>query len=172
MKKLIYVFVCMGLLAACNSESTKKDAASDTAKTEASQTNASSTASEAVPAMPSSSSVAEQTNNQPTTIDPALKNEVEQQVQAMQKNLPIKMNGMDITSVKVDGNALHYSLTYNSKDITSKQVPVEQLKRNLLMFCGQPDTKRFINGGYDFKYTYHFQDKSQVDVIISAKDCV
>lgn len=159
----------MGLLAACNSESTKKDAASDTAKTEASQTNTSSTASEAVPA---SSPVVEQTNNQPTTIDPALKNEVEQQVQAMQKHLPIKMNGMDITSVKVDGNALHYSLTYNSKDITSKQVPVEQLKRNLLMLCGQPDTKRFIHGGYDFKYTYHFQDKTQVDVAISAKDCV
>ena len=100
-----------------------------------------------------------------------LKKEIEQRIAKIQENLPIKMNGVDLTDIKIANHTIYQSLTITNKNITSKEVPLAQFKRVALMECDKPDIKRFLSGGYDFIYTYHFQDKSQIEVRLGAKDC-
>lgn len=165
MRKLIAILFCLGLLTACNSESSKKDAASDAAKIEASQTSVPATSTETTPASPPAVT---STNSELST---DIRSQIERDIQNMQQNLPIKMNGVDLTEIKLENNTIYQSFNFTDKNITSKKVPLEQLKQRLLMGCNQPDIKRFLSGGYDFLYTYHFQDKSKVEIRMSAKDC-
>ena len=165
MKKLIAIFFCMGLMTACNSESSKKHTPSGAAKVEVSQTNESATPTDMVTAPPSSAAAS---NTQSGTDSHS---ELRRKVQIMQQRLPIKMYGMDLTDLKFENNTIYYTYIFTDKNITSKNASAEQMKNTLLMLCDRPDSKAFILDGNAFMYTYHFQDGSKVELRISAKDC-
>lgn len=169
MKKLIAIFFCMGLLTACDSESAKKDSASDTNKIEASQTQVSTASATPTEMVSASSPTSGPADAQP---DSDLRSEVERVVQEAQEQLPININGVDATNIELENNTLHYSLTVTEEKLTNQKISITRLKEHLILtLCGQPDTKRVILGGYDFLFTYHYPDKSKVEINVSAQDC-
>lgn len=175
MKKLIAIFFCMGLMTACNSESSKKDSASDATKIEASQTQVSTalaTPAEMVPAS-SSSAASSNTHAAPSNTQSGtdMHSELRRNIQIMQQRLPIKMYGMDLTDLKFENNTIYYTYTITDKRVTSKNSSAEQIKNALYMACDLPDSKPFILDGNAIMYTYLFQDGSKVELKISAKDC-
>lgn len=182
MKKLIAIFFCMGLMTACNSESSKKDSASDATKIEASQTQVSTALATPAEMVPASSSSAASSNTHAassnthaassnTQSGTDMHSELRRNIQIMQQRLPIKMYGMDLTDLKFENNTIYYTYTITDKRVTSKNSSAEQIKKALYMACDLPDSKPFILDGNAIKYTYLFQDGSKVELKISAKDC-
>ena len=166
MKKLIAIFFCMGLMTACNSESSKKDSASDATKIEASQTQVSTALATPAEMVPASSSSAASSNTHAASSNTQsgtdMHSELRRNIQIMQQRLPIKMYGMDLTDLKFENNTIYYTYIFTDKNITSKNASAEQMKNTLLMLCDRPDSKAFILDGNAFMYTYHFQDGSMV----------
>lgn len=175
MKKLIAIFFCMGLMTACNSESSKKDSASDATKIEASQTQVSTALATPAEMVPASSSSAASSNTHAASSNTQsgtdMHNELRRNIQIMQQRLPIKMYGMDLTDLKFENNTIYYTYTITDKRVTSKNSSAEQIKNALYMACDLPDSKPFILDGNAIMYTYLFQDGSKVELKISAKDC-
>ncbi|MCX8745788.1 hypothetical protein J3U68_10265 [Snodgrassella sp. B3882] len=189
MKKLIAIFFCMGLMTACNSESSKKDSASDATKIEASQTQVSTALAIPAEMVPASSSSAASSNTHAassnthaassnthaassnTQSGTDMHSELRRNIQIMQQRLPIKMYGMDLTDLKFENNTIYYTYTITDKRVTSKNSSAEQIKNALYMACDLPDSKPFILDGNAIMYTYLFQDGSKVELKISAKDC-
>ncbi len=175
MKKLIAIFFCMGLMTACNSESSKKDSASDATKIEASQTQVSTALATPAEMVPASSSSAASSNTHAASSNTQsgtdMHSELRRNIQIMQQRLPIKMYGMDLTDLKFENNTIYYTYTITDKRVTSKNSSAEQIKNALYMACDLPDSKPFILDGNAIMYTYLFQDGSKVELKISAKDC-
>ena len=175
MKKLIAIFFCMGLMTACNSESSKKDSASDATKIEASQTQVSTALAIPAEMVPASSSSAASSNTHAASSNTQsgtdMYSELRRNIQIMQQRLPIKMYGMDLTDLKFENNTIYYTYTITDKRVTSKNSSAEQIKNALYMACDLPDSKPFILDGNAIMYTYLFQDGSKVELKISAKDC-
>ncbi len=175
MKKLIAIFFCMGLMTACNSESSKKDSASDATKIEASQTQVSTALAIPAEMVPASSSSAASSNTHAASSNTQsgtdMHSELRRNIQIMQQRLPIKMYGMDLTDLKFENNTIYYTYTITDKRVTSKNSSAEQIKNALYMACDLPDSKPFILDGNAIMYTYLFQDGSKVELKISAKDC-
>lgn len=175
MKKLIAIFFCMGLMTACNSESSKKDSASDATKIEASQTQVSTALATPAEMVPASSSSAASSNTHAASSNTQsgtdMHSELRRNIQIMQQRLPIKMYGMDLTDLRFENNTIYYTYTITDKRVTSKNSSAEQIKNALYMACDLPDSKPFILDGNAIMYTYLFQDGSKVELKISAKDC-
>ena len=107
----------------------------------------------------------------PVAIDPALVTSVDQQIQTLQKKLPYKQNGNELTSViRHDRNVYYHYKVLDTKENSQNFDPVKA-KKQLLENCQHNSTKRILSGGFNFIYLYTFTDHSQSSIELNAQDC-
>ena len=167
MKKFIYLFLCSGMLVACSKQSDGTNAASATKS--ASEVHITASAAEGKKQLAASTEVsaAKQGGDNPEVFK-----QFDQDLAQIQKQLPLKItDALEFTSVERRGNKVYYSYTLKDSKMNSKlfnKAAVEQLFKNS---CQQPNLKQLFKKGVEFVYTYHFQDKSEITMTLSAKNC-
>ena len=167
MKKFIYLLLCSGMLVACSKQSDGTNAASATKS--ASEVPATASAAEGKKQVAASTEVSAAKQGE---IDPAVLKQFDGELAQIQKQLPRKMtNALEFTSMERRGNKVYYSYTLKDSKMNSKlfnKAAAEQLFKNS---CQQPNLKQLFEKGVEFVYTYHFQDKSEITMTLSAKNC-
>ena len=167
MKKFIYLLLCSGMLVACSKQSDGTNAASATKS--ASEVHTTASAAEGKKQVTASTEVSAAKQGE---IDPAVLKQFDGELAQIQKQLPRKMtNALEFTSMERRGNKVYYSYTLKDSKMNSKlfnKAAAEQLFKNS---CQQPNLKQLFEKGVEFVYTYHFQDKSEITMNLSAKNC-
>ena len=166
MKKFIYLLLCSGMLVACSKQSDGTNAASATKSASEVHTTASAAEGKKQVAASTEVSAAKGGDN------PEVFKQFDQDLAQIQKQLPLKItDALEFTSVERRGNKVYYSYTLKDSKMNSKlfnKAAAEQLFKNS---CQQPNLKQLFEKGVEFVYTYHFQDKSEITMTLSAKNC-
>ena len=167
MKKFIYLLLCSGMLVACGKQSDGSNSAS--AAKSASEAPATASAAEGKEQVAASSGVSEAKQSGDNS---EVFKQFDQELAQIQKQLPLKItDALELTSVERRGNKVYYSYTLKDSKMNSKlfnKAAAEQLFKNS---CHQPNLKQLFEKGVEFVYTYHFQDKSEITMNLSAKNC-
>ena len=167
MKKFIYLLLCSGMLVACSKQSDGTNAASATKS--ASEVHTTASAAEGKKQVAASTEVSAAKQGE---IDPAVLKQFDGELAQIQKQLPRKMtNALEFTSMERRGNKVYYSYTLKDSKMNSKlfnKAAAEQLLKNS---CQESNTKRLLKSGLEFVYIYHFEDKSEITLSLTGKDC-
>ena len=167
MKKFIYLLLCSVILVAYNKQIYSANAAS-TAKS-ASEVNATESAAEGKEQVAASSGVSDAKQGGDNS---EIYKQFDQELAQIQKQLPLKMNEtFEFTSVERRGNKVYYSYTFKDSKITGKSFNKAAADQTLKASCQNPTLKQFLEKGVEIIYVYHFVDKSEITITLSAKNC-
>ena len=104
--------------------------------------------------------------------NPEVFKQFDQELAQIQKQLPLKMNEtLEFTSVERRGNKVYYSYTLKDSKISSKSFNKAAADQTLKATCQNPTLKQLFDKGVEFIYVYHFVDKSEITMTLSAKNC-
>ena len=169
MKKFIYLLLCSVILVAYNKQIYSANAAS-TAKS-ASEVNATESAAEGKEQVAASSGVSDAKQGGDNS---EIFKQFDQLLAQTQKQLPLKMDEtlkLELTSVERRGNKVYYSYTLKDSKFTSKSFNKAAADQTLKASCQHPTLKLLLEKGVEFIYVYHFVDKSEITMTLSAKNC-
>ena len=169
MKKFIYLLLCSIILVAYNKQIYSANAAS-TAKS-ASEVNATESAAEGKEQVAASSGVSDAKQGGDNS---EIYKQFDQVLAQIQKQLPLKMDEtlkLELTSVERRGNKVYYSYTLKDSKISSKSFNKAAADQTLKASCQNPTLKQLFDKGVEFVYVYHFVDKSEITMTLSAKNC-
>jgi len=172
MKKFIYLLLCSVILVAYNKQIYSANAAS-TAKS-ASEVNATESAAEGKEQVAASSGVSDAKQGGDNS---EIYKQFDQVLAQIQKQLPLKMDEtlkLELTSVERRGNKVYYSYTLKDSRINSeifKKATKAAADQTLKASCQHPTLKLILEKGVEFVYVYHFVDKSEITMTLSAKNC-
>ncbi len=167
MKKFIYLLLCSVILVAYNKQIYSANAAS-TAKS-ASEVNATESAAEGKEQVAASSGVSDAKQGGDNS---EIFKQFDQELAQIQKQLPLKMNEtFEFTSVERRGNKVYYSYTFKDSKVSSKSFNKAVADQTFKASCQNPTLKQLFDKGVEFIYVYHFVDKSEITMTLSAKNC-
>ena len=169
MKKFIYLLLCSVILVAYSKQIYSANAAS-TAKS-ASEVNATESAAEGKEQVAASSGVSDAKQGGDNS---EIYKQFDQVLAQIQKQLPLKMDEtlkLELTSVERRGNKLYISSILKDSKINSKLFNKAVAEQTLKSSCQHPSLKLFLEKGVEFVYVYHFVDKSEITITLSAKNC-
>ena len=167
MKKFIYLLLCSVILVAYNKQIYSANAAS-TAKS-ASEVNATESAAEGKEQVAASSGVSDAKQGGDNS---EIYKQFDQELAQIQKQLPLKMNEtIEFTSMERRGNKVYHSYTLKDSKISSKSFNKAAADQTLKATCKNPTLKQLFDKGVEFIYVYHFADKSEITLTLSAKNC-
>ena len=169
MKKFIYLLLCSIILVAYNKQIYSANAAS-TAKS-ASEVNATESAAEGKEQVAASSGVSDAKQGGDNS---EIYKQFDQVLAQIQKQLPLKMDEtlkLELTSAERRGNKIYFSYTLKDSKITGKSFNKAAADQTLKATCQNPTLKQFLEKGVEFIYVYHFVDKSEITITLSAKNC-
>ena len=169
MKKFIYLLLCSIILVAYNKQIYSANAAS-TAKS-ASEVNATESAAEGKEQVAASSGVS---NAKQGGDNSEIFTQFDQVLAQIQKQLPLKIDEtlkLELTSVERRGNKIYFSYTLKDSKITGKSLNKAAADQRLKATCQHPTFKQFLEKGVEIIYVYHFVDKSEITITLSAKNC-
>ena len=167
MKKFIYLLLCSVILVAYNKQIYSANAAS-TAKS-ASEVNATESAAEGKEQVAASSGVSDAKQGGDNS---EVFKQFDQELAQIQKQLPLKMNEtFEFTSVERRGNKVYYSYTFKDSKVSSKSFNKAVADQTFKASCQNPTLKQLFDKGVEFIYVYHFVDKSEIIMTLSAKNC-
>ena len=167
MKKFIYLLLCSIILVAYNKQIYSANAAS-TAKS-ASEVNATESAAEGKEQVAASSGVSDAKQGGDNS---EIFTQFDQELAQIQKQLPFKMNEtIEFTSMERRGNKVYHSYTLKDSKITGKSFNKAAADQTLKATCQNPTIKQFLEKGVEIIYVYHFVDKSEITITLSAKNC-
>ena len=170
MKKFIYLLLCSVILVAYNKQIYSANAAS-TAKS-ASEVNATESAAEGKEQVAASSGVSDAKQGGDNS---EIFKRFDQLLAQTQKQLPLKMDEtLEFTSAERRGNKYYLSYTVKDSRINSeifKKATKAAADQTLKASCQHPTLKLILEKGVEFVYVYHFVDKSEITMTLSAKNC-
>ena len=167
MKKFIYLLLCSVILVAYNKQIYSANAAS-TAKS-ASEVNATESAAEGKEQVAASSGVSDAKHVEDTS---EIYKQFDQELAKIQKQLPLKMDEtLELTSAERRGNKIYFSYALKDSKITGKSFNKAAADQTLKASCQHPALKLILEKGVDFVYVFHFVDKSEITMTLSAKNC-
>ncbi len=167
MKKFIYLLLCSGMLVACGKQSDGSNSAS--AAKSASEAPATASAAEGKEQVAASSGVSEAKQSGDNS---EVFKQFDQELAQIQKQLPLKMNEtFEFTSVERRGNKVYYSYTFKDSKVSSKSFNKAVADQTFKASCQNPTLKQLFDKGVEFIYVYHFVDKSEITMTLSAKNC-
>ena len=167
MKKFIYLLLCLIILVVYNKQIYSANAAS-TAKS-ASKVNATESAAKRREQVAASIEVSAAKQGGDNS---EIFKQFDQELAQIQKQLPLKMNEtLEFTSVERRGNKVYYSYTLKDSKISSKSFNKAAADQTLKATCQNPTIKQFLEKGVEIIYVYHFVDKSEITITLSAKNC-
>ena len=169
MKKFIYLLLCSVILVAYNKQIYSANAAS-TAKS-ASEVNATESAAEGKEQVAASSGVSDAKQGGDNS---EIYKQFDQVLAQIQKQLPLKIDEtlkLELTSVERRGNKIYFSYTLKDSKITGKSLNKAAADQTLKATCQNPTFKQFLEKGVEIIYVYHFVDKSEITITLSAKNC-
>ena len=167
MKKFIYLLLCSGMLVACSKQSDGTNAASATKS--ASEVPATASAAEGKNQVAASTEVSAAKGGD----NPEVFKQFDQDLAQIQKQLPLKItDALELTSVERRGNKVYYSYTLKDSKITGKSFNKAAADQTLKATCQNPTIKQFLEKGVEIIYVYHFVDKSEITITLSAKNCL
>ena len=167
MKKFIYLLLCSVIFVAYNKQIYSANAAS-TAKS-ASEVNATESAAEGKEQVAASSGVSDAKQGGDNS---EVFKQFDQELAQIQKQLPLKMDEtLEFTSVERRGNKVYYSYTFKDSKITGKSFNKAAADQTLKASCQNLTLKQFLEKGVEIIYVYHFVDKSEITITLSAKNC-
>ena len=167
MKKFIYLLLCSVILVAYNKQIYSANAAS-TAKS-ASEVNATESAAEGKEQVAASSGVSDAKQGEDTS---EIYKQFDQELAKIQKQLPLKMDEtLELTSAERRGNKIYFSYALKDSKITGKSFNKAAADQTLKASCQHPALKLILEKGVDFVYVFHFVDKSEITMTLSAKNC-
>lgn len=105
--------------------------------------------------------------------DAQLDQEIDAGLAQMKSKLPLKIGDvMEISSVERSGKDINYTYTFLT-DAVKKEAftAVEGKKAGAQQLCSNPDTKKFLDAGYTFKFHYAFKDGAKMTVPFESGDC-
>ena len=170
MKKFIYLLLCSVILVAYNKQIYSANAAS-TAKS-ASEVNATESAAEGKEQVAASSGFSDAKQGGDNS---EVFKQFDQVLAQIQKQLPLKMDEtlkLELTSAERRGNKIYFSYTLKDSKITGKSFNKAAADQTLKATCQNPTLKQFLEKGVEFIYVYHFVDKSEITIPLSAKNCL
>ena len=167
MKKFIYLLLCSVILVAYNKQIYSANAAS-TAKS-ASEVNATESAAEGKEQVAASSGVSDAKQGGDNS---EIFKQFDQLLAQTQKQLPLKMDEtLEFTSAERRGNKYYLSYTVKDSRLNSEIFKKAVIDQTLKSSCQHPSLKLFLEKGVEFVYVYHFVDKSEITITLSAKNC-
>ena len=169
MKKFIYLLLCSGMLVACGKQSDGSNSAS--AAKSASEAPATASAAEGKEQVAASSGVSDAKQGGDNS---EVFKQFDQELAQIQKQLPLKMDEtleLEFTSVERRGNKVYYLYTLKDSKITGKSFNKAAADQTLKATCQNPTLKQLFDKGVEFIYVYHFADKSEITMTLSAKNC-
>lgn len=169
MKKFTYLLLCSIILVAYNKQIYSANAAS-TAKS-ASEVNATESAAEGKEQVAASSGVSDAKQGGDNS---EIFTQFDQVLAQIQKQLPLKMDEtlkLELTSAERRGNKIYFSYTLKDSKITGKSINKAAADQTLKATCQNPTIKQFLEKGVEIIYVYHFVDKSEITITLSAKNC-
>ena len=169
MKKFIYLLLCLIILVVYNKQIYSANAAS-TAKS-ASKVNATESAAKRREQVAASSGVSDAKQGRDNS---EIFKQFDQELAQIQKQLPLKMDEtleLEFTSVERRGNKVYYLYTLKDSKITGKSFNKAAADQTLKATCQNPIIKQFLEKGVEIIYVYHFVDKSEITITLSAKNC-
>ena len=167
MKKFIYLLLCSVILVAYNKQIYSANAA-PTAKS-ASEVNATESAAEGKEQVAASSGVSDAKQGGDNS---EIYKQFDQVLAQIQKQLPLKMDEtLELTSVERRGNKLYISSILKDSKINSKLFNKAVAEQTLKDLCQESNINRILQSGLELICIYHFQDKSELTITLSAKNC-
>ena len=169
MKKFTYLLLCSIILVAYNKQIYSANAAF-TAKS-ASEVNATESAAEGKEQVAASSGVSDAKQGGDNS---EIYKQFDQVLAQIQKQLPLKIDEtlkLELTSVERRGNKIYFSYTLKDSKITGKSLNKAAADQTLKATCQNPTFKQFLEKGVEIIYVYHFVDKSEITITLSAKNC-
>ena len=169
MKKFIYLLLCSGMLVACGKQSDGSNSAS--AAKSASEAPATASAAEGKEQVAASSGVSDAKQGGDNS---EVFKKFDQVLAQIQKQLPLKMDEtlkLELTSAERRGNKIYFSYTLKDSKFTGKSFNKAAADQTLKASCQHPTLKLLLEKGVEFVYVYHFVDKSEITMTLSAKNC-
>ena len=169
MKKFIYLLLCLIILVVYNKQIYSANAAS-TAKS-ASEVNATESAAEGKEQVAASSGFSDAKQGGDNS---EVFKQFDQVLAQIQKQLPLKMDEtlkLELTSAERRGNKIYFSYTLKDSKFTGKSFNKAAADQTLKASCQHPTLKLLLEKGVEFVYVYHFVDKSEITMTLSAKNC-
>ena len=103
----------------------------------------------------------------------SLDSEIDAGLAQVKSQLPMKLGDtMEMTSIERSGKDIVYTYTFLTDAVTKEAFKVEDGKKaGAQQLCANPETKKYLDAGYSFKFAYKFKDGSNLDVPFAAGDC-